>query len=529
MQPDVIVVGSGGAGLLAACAAADAGAAVTVLEKSSLFGGTTAISGGGLWIPANHHMRAAGIDDRPEDAVTYLERVTLGAVSRKLLDVFVHCGPDMVEFIERTSSLRFSLVDRPDYHPDWPGARTARALEPLPYATDSFGPMLGSLRVSPTRAPVTFTESRRGIDRETLETRRRAGIRTQGAALVAGLTRACIDRGVKMTRDARVQSLVSRKDGRTVGVVATVGDQSVELRASKAVVLASGGFEWSPALCAAFLKGADCFPLTPPWAEGDGLLMGLKVGAAVANMKEAWWAPAISVPGERYDGRSLFRNIVRELALPGSLMVNRRGRRFADEASGYNDLAQAFHFFDLQSYSYVNVPAWLIFDDAFKRRYTVATIAPSEPAPDWFLSGNTLGDLALTAGIDADGLLETVTKFNTEASRGVDTDFARGCNAHDRFNGEREHEPNPCLGAVQQPPFYAVPIHPGNSGTKGGLQTDDSSRVLDHAGRAIPGLYACGDVAASTMGAGYAGAGASLGTALTFAFIAGRHCVSQPS
>jgi succinate dehydrogenase/fumarate reductase flavoprotein subunit len=238
-------------------------------------------------------------------------------------------------------------------------------------------------------------------------------------------------------------------------------------------------------------------------------------------MGEAWWTAAARVPGETWDGKPLIRNIVRELALPGSVLVNGSGRRFVNEASSYHDLGKAFQAFDPGRYKHPNRTAFLIFDDEFKRRYPVLNVKPADPAPDWFERADTLAALARRLGIDPDVLSATIGRFNAQARAGVDEDFGRGADRHGLTYGDPAHMPNPCLGPLVSSPYYAIPIHHGNNGTKGGLVTDGDGHVLRFDGSVIQGLFACGNVAASLMGPGYPGTGGSLGPAMTGALFAG--------
>jgi succinate dehydrogenase/fumarate reductase flavoprotein subunit len=239
-------------------------------------------------------------------------------------------------------------------------------------------------------------------------------------------------------------------------------------------------------------------------------------------MTEAWWTAAVQVPGETWDGRPMTRNIVRELALPGSILVNDAGERFVNEASSYHDLGKAFQHFDPGVYRYPNQAAWLVFDARFKRRYQIVNVPAAAPAPDWFAQAATLAELAGKLGIPHEGLESTVRRFNAIALDGRDPDFKRGDDRHGRTYGDPEHEPNPCLGPLTEPPFFAIPILHGNNGTKGGLMTDRDGRVVRFDGSVVGGLYACGNVAASSMGPGYPGTGGSLGPAMTEALVAGR-------
>jgi hypothetical protein len=255
--------------------------------------------------------------------------------------------------------------------------------------------------------------------------------------------------------------------------------------------------------------------------------MLMSLGAALANMNEAWWCPSVAIPDETYDEAPFFRGEFTMRALPHTIIVNRQGKRFVNEAHNYNDLMKAFFQFDPTAYDRPNLPAWLVFDSNFVEKYPVLTSMPGMGLPDWIKRGNTLGELAGRLGVDAGGLAQTVERFNRFAARGVDQDLSRGQAQYDGVYGDPHFEPNPCLGPLDRPPFYALQIYPGTLGTKGGAQIDEHARVLRPDASPIDGLYAAGNVAAACMGAGYPGAGATIAAAMTFGFIAGRHAAKE--
>jgi 3-oxosteroid 1-dehydrogenase len=513
---DIVVMGSGAAGLTAALFAARSGARVLVLEKTPLLGGTSAISGGQVWIPNNHHMPVGS--DSPALAQEYLAQVTLGEVDADLLASFVASAPSMLAEVERLTPLRFAPVDRPDYHSEWRGAVWGRSLEPLPFDVAPLAGLASTVRRSPYRLPLTSAESKQSGAAEIAQKRQQMDHTTQGVALIGGLLQGCTTAGVGLSTHASVIRVERNAEGLLDVHVDHEGRTDV-VRA-KAIVIAAGGFEWNDDLKHAFLPCPDEGAASPPWNVGNGLRVGLAAGAALANMSQAWWSAAFRVPGEAYDGQPLVRNIVRELALPGSIIVNADGRRFANEASSYNALGKAFQVFDPGRNAYPNRRAWLVFDDAFKQRYPVATVAPGEEAPAWFARGESVAQLARSAGINAAGLQQTVERFNEMARAGRDRDFGRGDAKHDQYHGDATQR-HPNLGPLTEPPFHAVPIFLGNLGTKGGLKTDAQGRVQSLAGGAVPGFFACGNAAASWLGPGYPGAGGSLGPIMTAAFLCG--------
>lgn len=511
---DVVVVGSGGAGLVAACAAADVGARVLVLEAADRFGGTTALSGGQMWIPGSEQMRRAGYEDSRGDALRYLERVTLGATPQETLEAFLDQGPRLANYLENDLGIALQAVARHDYHPDWAGARFGRSLEPTPVPTTGLGTLRDRVLKSDSRGPLTAAESRTGLDEATLRARRDADVRTQGSGLVAGLVAACLRRGVELRPGHRAVALTTRS-GAAAPTVTTVNvtDHRDVLTAEVAVVLACGGFAHNAELRRDFLPPLDILPLSVPTCVGDAITLGISARGALRGTAEAWWTPATALPAPR--------NIVRELALPGSVLINSAGRRFVDEACSYNDLGKAFLQFDPKSHTFPNASAWLVFDARFAATYPVAGHLPGDPAPDWFVTADSLATLATRLGVDGTRLHDTVVAMNGYADRGVDPDFGRGSNAHDAFNGDQNHQPNPCLGRIDTPPFYAVPVTIGMNGTKGGLVTDVNGAVLDSHGNPIDGLFAYGESAAALMGPGYAGNGAALGPSLSAALTIG--------
>ncbi|MEP6866884.1 MAG: FAD-dependent oxidoreductase [Novosphingobium sp.] len=510
-QYDAVVLGSGAAGLTAALTLHSRGAAVALIEADEVLGGTSAIGGGNLWIPGNAAMARAGHVDEPASALAYLRRVSGPGPRSANARAFVDIGARLVDFVESHSALRFGSIPRHDYHPTWAGAGFGRSLEPDPFAA---GQLLSDraawFRTNPTRAPLTYVEYRQSIDTELVAWRRSQDVRTQGAALVAGLGHACLTSGVDVIKGSPVIAATRRADG----------DYSVELADERtlrtpALVIATGGFAGSRRLRRAFLPSVEFEVLSAGRGQGDGLRFGLDCGAALFGIGDGWLGATHS-PG---DGRPTSL-VVRELALPGSMLVNADGRRFVNEALGYNDVGKGMLAFDPARGSYHCANAWLVFDAAFRAKHAVLGVSPDgSPPTSWKQAGDLTGlsrDMALPPG----ELERAVERMNEAAQSGIDREFNRGGDQHQRFNGDSGHLPNPCLGSLSTPPFFAAPIRPGLCNTKGGLDVDSRARVLNRQGNPIPGLYAVGDVAATIMGYGYAGAGASLGPAMTFGMLA---------
>jgi 3-oxosteroid 1-dehydrogenase len=352
------------------------------------------------------------------------------------------------------------------------------------------------------------------------------GLVCYGGALVGRLLKALLDRNVQPMLQTSARELLV-EDGRVVGVRVTQGDRDLRIGAKRGVVLASGGFEWNQKLAAQFLGGQLSHPNSPPCNEGDGLRLAMALGADLANMNEAWWCPSVVIPGEEYDGKPLYRGDFATRSMPHSIIVNRTGARFVNEAQNYNDLMKPFFTFDPLAYERPNLPAWLILDQQYLTRYALLTFMPGAKAPEWLPQADTLAELATKVGIDPQGLESTVARFNRFAIEGRDPDFHRGESLYDSFYGDPDHKPNANLGTLEKGPFYALQVHPGAIGTKGGARVTQDSQVIRADGEVIPGLYAAGNVMAGVTGPGYPGAGATIGAGMTFGFIAGTHAARQ--
>jgi 3-oxosteroid 1-dehydrogenase len=520
---DVVIVGSGAPGLTAALSAQAAGARVVVIEKSAYFGGTSAVSGGMLWIPLNHWMAEAGMPDDRGAVLEYLQAVTAGRTSADVLDAVVDNGPELLAFLEETGGLRLAAMPSfPDYHPELPGGRAGgRSLEPELYDGAQLGAMLDAFRPL-QEPPITFREYEHwratrmwpaDLDRRGPEARL-----ARGQALVAPLLAALVAGGACLATDTAVMRLLF-DGGRVTGIE---HDHGETLGAEAGVVLACGGFEWNSQMVDQFLAGPVQTRCSPPHNTGDGIRMAMKVGAGVRNMQEGWWQPQIRIPGMQLDGAAIGHRLTFERTGPGTLIVNRSGRRFVNEAHSYNDIAKVMHLFDPASQSYANLPAFLIFDHGHFERYGFLGAGADGPLPEWITSGETLHQLADLISVDAGALDRTLERFNAHAREGNDPDFGRGASVYDRYWGD-PLAAHPALGPLQQTPFYAVEVFCGVSGTKGGVATTAAGQALDAFAIPIPGLYAVGNTAAHPMGRGYPGAGGTLGPAMVMGLLAGRH------
>jgi succinate dehydrogenase/fumarate reductase flavoprotein subunit len=506
-------------------AAASAGADVRLYEKGDLVGGTTALSGGTCWVPNNAHMAAAGYHDSRDDALAYLESLSHGLIDPLLAARLVDTGPEVVTWLEATTALRFQIVHGfPDYHPEHPGGKPGggRSLDPGLFAYSELGAWAERV-VRPVRNPyLTLVEAPLGggdgqLEPAVLAERQRGDVRGCGSALVGGLLKALLDRGIEPVTGARASALVVDQ-----GAVRGVRFDSGAVVDAGAVVLATGGFEWDTGLVRDFLRGPMDSPASVPTSTGDGLRMAMQVGASLGNMREAWWAPTIEIPGEMQLGRQRAHLILRERTLPRSIMVNRAGRRFANEAANYNALGGAFHQIDASRFGYPNLPCWLLVDQGHIDRYGFAGTTPGD-APAWLSRTDQLADLGRDVGIAPDQLVDTVAAWNVMVANGRDTDFGRGDSAYDHWCGDRQHLGTRAatLGPLDKAPFYAVEIHSGTLGTKGGPRTTADGEVLDVHDRPIPGLFAAGNVMAGVTGMAYGGAGGTLGPAISFGYLAG--------
>lgn len=529
-EVDVVVLGSGGAGLTAALTAAVAGASVEVYEKASTVGGTTAVSGGIVWIPA--HNRSPEGELTFADAVEYLRSQSLGSMDDELVETFVRTGPAMLDFIEANSGLQFEIATGfPDYRPELPGGRPTggRSLSAAPFDLAQ----LGEWATRITSFPADWSNV--GFDAET-RARLHAAIdeRTShlcvaGTALIAGLLKGLLDAGVTPQTNARGEGLIAG-DGEITGVRVALPDRTIDVRARHGVILGTGGFEWDPTLTQAFLRGPMHGAVSPPNNTGDGLRMAMEHGADLANMGEAWWVPIVQIPGDTIEGKPRSRSVRLERTRPRSIIVNSAGRRFVNEACDYNSMAGAFHYLDPRG-GYVNDRGWMVFDSIHLQRYGFLGVEPGQRVPDWFCESADLAELAAKTGIDADGLTRTVENWNRHVANGVDPDFGRGSSAYDGYWGD-DSATTPAgktLGPIDTAPFYAVPVSIGAMGTKGGPRTDHDARVLHVDGQPIPGLFAAGNAMGGVTGRAYGGAGGTLGPAMVFGYRAGHAAATGKS
>jgi succinate dehydrogenase/fumarate reductase flavoprotein subunit len=552
---DVLIVGSGAAGLSAAVTAAWHGLKVIVVEKDPVFGGATAWSGGWAWVPCNPLARRAGIVEDVERPRTYLEHELGEHFNGPMIDAFLQAGPRMVAFFEQHTALQFADGNAiADIHGDTPGAGTGgRSVIAAPYEGRKVGKLLKRLRTTmretsfmgmPIMAGAdlgAFLNLTRSLPAAWHVTRRftrhlldlavhgRAMQLVNGVALVARLAKSAEELGVLLWESAPVTALL-RENQHVLGAVVSTAKGSIRIKARKAVVLAAGGFandiERRKALFPRTPTGHEHLALPPLGVSGDGLRLGESVGARVNSDMQSpvAWAPVSRVPHS--DGSTGHFPHIIERGKPGIIGVLRNGQRFVNEANGYYDYVSAMVEAAPEG---EEVASWLICSHAFQRRYGLGISRPFPvPLSSFIRSGylktaGSLEELASACGIDPIGLRDTVAEYNRHARLGEDPQFGRGSTAYNRKQGDPSQQPNPCVAPLEQGPFYAVKVEPGCFGTFAGLKVNPHAQVLDDSGQPIAGLYAAGGDMASIMGGHYPAGGINIGPALTFGYIAARH------
>jgi 3-oxosteroid 1-dehydrogenase len=551
---DLVIVGSGGGGLTAALAAVDAGLKPVVVEKQGFVGGSTAMSGGVIWLPNNPLMRAAGVPDSHEDGLAYLDSVVGDAgpaSSPERREAFLRGGSAMVSFLQRKGLQLVRCPGYSDYYDNRKGGSTpGRSIEGVPWDGHQLGEWhdkinpgmargigmvvkTNEVRHLPVyhRSPRSFAVATRVLLRTYLAKARGQDLLTNGMSLVGQLTKVLRDNGVPIWLDTPFEDLVV-EDGRVTGVRVLRDGRPVTVRAGKGVLLSAGGFERNPAMRRKY--GGDQpneaeWTVANPGNTGEALAAAIDIGAQTALLDEAWWLP---MPRLELGGSTI--NLARQY--PGTIFVNAHGRRFVNESNSYVEIGKAMYANDA-------VPAWLVFDDGFRRRYPLASgmrrlgeirnAIPGRLPKEWIANGwvkraDTVEDLARLIEIDPAALAETVARFNTFAAQGEDPDFHRGESGYNAALGDPGRLVNPSVGPLAKGPFYATRIVPSDVGTCGGVLTDEHARVLDDNDAVIPGLYAAGNLTATVMGRTYPGAGASIGNTMTFGYIAARHAAGLP-
>ena len=530
-ETDILVIGAGAAGLAAALAAHESGASVRLIEKQDRLGGTAAISGGVVWLPDHEQMAAQGKADSAADAKAYFRSLDHGEMDEAVLGAFVTEARPMLSFLTAIGAIKLTMMpDYPDYYGERPGAKAdgGRSLDNELFDFKTLGEWKDRVFQHGPAPRMMLRETPLGgssgmVEPAELQKRAKQDLRGWGQALVGRLLRACLDRGIEPLLGCGGYRLCVEQ-GRVTGAIVERDGRQERMAARRGVILATGGFEWNDALKHAFLRGPLDAPASPPTNRGDGLKMAMAAGASLGNMTSAWWVPTLAIPESEWQSVET-RNmpVLIERTLPHGIMVNREGRRFCNEAANYSALAGAFHLFDPATYAYPNLPAYLVFDSHYRERYPLASFMPGTALPDWVARADTLEELAAKTGIDADNLPATVERFNQLAERLDDEDFGRGKADYDRFYGDRSRDGSAAtLGALTRAPFYAVEINMGALGTNGGPKTNAQAQIVDVDGQPIAGLFGAGNVISAPTGSVYAGAGGTLGPALTFGYIAGR-------
>jgi glycine/D-amino acid oxidase-like deaminating enzyme len=527
---DVVVVGSGGAGMMAALRACIGGAKVTVLEVSDKFGGTSAISGGGMWLPLTQLAKDAGVQDSREEVKRYLTHLTKGVTDDCVVDRFIDTAPKIIDFIEEHTALRFYVdLERPDYK-GFPGsAAYGRLVAPKLYELSRLGDLRPTLRQPdwearakgtwkpgdpPGMEAVTQQEMQQFEESgnrdgwiELSRERVAGGIVPRGAALIGAMLETVAAYGTQLRTNARALELTT-EGGRVTGVVADIDGEPRTVKARSGVVLAAGGFEHNKELWRGLVRIPDVSPLSPPYNRGDALLMAQRVGARLALLDQVWWS--INAGNQ-----------------PGQIVVNRSGRRFMNEGITYNDYGKVLGYFDPHTYDFPNIPAYVISNRPLALSDSDVNQLGKQVAHVDAANAPTLRQLAERIAVDADNLEATVVEFDHHAAEGRDPAFGRGVAAWDRWRRLNKTLPNPTMAPLGSTgPFYAQRIVARCFGTKGGPVIDECARILDFAGNPIPGLYGAGNAVASPFGLAYPGGGGTLAPAVTFGYLAGESLTS---
>ena len=548
---DLVIVGSGGGGMVAALAAADAGASALVLEKQERIGGSTCMSGGIVWVPDNPVMRAAGVADSYEDAMAHFDAVVgdIGpASSRERRNAFLTAGNEMIDFLEARGVGFVHCPGYSDYYSSATGGHdVGRGIEPVPFDGHALGPWNDKLQPGLAksvglavmtnesrdlghynRSVKAFTVAARVVLRTAAARARGQDLLTNGASLIAQLLQIALAEDVAIWTEAPVEELVV-EDGRVVGV-RTVHDGAPDaVRARAGVLLSAGGFAHNPEMRERF--GGDQpnrarWSIANPGDTGEVMETAMALGAKTDLMDEAWWLPS---PRTGRFGQSTLDQARQR---PRTIYVDAAGRRFVNESNSYMEVGKAMYERDKTSRA---VPCWLVFDDRYRKRYAHLRSRPGRFPRQVFESGRlkqawTIEDLARLCDIDGAGLADTIEAFNEHAAQGVDPDYGRGESAYNRALGDPNPKVHPCLGPIDEPPYYAVEVVPGDIGTCGGLLTDEHARVLGEGDLPIEGLYAAGNITATVMGRHYLGPGASIANSMVFGYIAARHAAgADPS
>lgn len=550
---DILVIGSGAGGLTAAFTAADAGAKVLVVEKAAVFGGTSATSGGGIWIPNSADARAKGHADDPAAAFGYIKALIGNDVPDSKLHAYVDNAHRMLSYLEEKSDVRYTSYAYSDYHMDVAGSRDGwRTHDPIPLNADELGEDFAKmepphtltltfgrftwtmeeakllLTMSPGAKPLLFKLMLKYmLDFPWRLKSKRSRRLTGGNALIGRLKLSLNAKGVPIWLNSPMKELIN-ENGRVVGAIIERDGQRMEVRARKGVILASGGFDHNDALRKKYTPGTEAdWSAGVPTNTGDGLIAATALGAATAALDSAWWGP-----GYMLEGEDRARVMFVERALPSSIIINQAGERYMNEAASYHVAGGEMLRCDKPEAG--TRPSWFVFDARYRGKYALGPMMAGKPSADKRLpapmrailkKSDSIEGLARQMNVDPIRFAGTITRFNANAVKGEDPEFGRGASSYDRHYGDASVSPNPTLAPIAHGPFYAIPIYPCDLGTNGGLVTDDNGRILREDGLPIEGVYAIGNVSAAAMGRTYPGAGATLGPAMTFGWLAARHAM----
>lgn len=529
---DVVVVGTGAAGLSAALSAQAHGAKVLVVDKAPVVGGTTAMSGGCIWAPRHHHTARIGVTDSRDAVLDYIRAVAPDGWHNReepLWAAFVDYVPEVLKFLESSTPLRFTPNRDPDpYAEEAGGLPYGRNVSAAPLRLGILGKWQNKVR-NPTFDlrlnyeeivdTFFFANPRKWVPRylPRLMWRKLLNMRTRGNALSIGLLKGCLDKGIEIWLEAPAKRLIM-KDARVVGLEIDHQGGAKTVHAANGVILATGGFEWNPEMMARYFPGPVEWTASPSTNTGDGQRMAADIGAQLDHMDQALIMGTMPV---MYEG-ALQGQPAADYFLPHTMIVNKHGKRFVNEKQ--MNVGLAFAEIDPVTGTPAHLPAWRIYDSQFAKKYPHAL--PTKSIPGVHHTAGSLEELADLIGVDAVGLRETARRFSEFARAGVDADFGRGASVWDRNRGgDPKHEPNPTLGTIEEPPFYAMPFKASFLGTKGGPRTNQRAEVLDQNDVPIPGLYAAGNVMANSFGSKGVGAGTTLGPCLTWGYIAGLNAM----
>jgi len=544
---DLIIVGSGGGAMCAALVAAARGLRAVILEKTDQVGGSTAMSGGILWIPGSRLAREDGVTDSVEQGLLYLNHLVGepgpgSTAARKR--AYVEQGVALLDFLQQQGVRLRRIVGYPDYYDELPGGcGDGRAIAAELFDLNRLGRWKRRLRTGLVPSPMALDEAGslglimrswkarwvlvRILFRGLLQILTRRHWVGAGNALQGQLLRAVLAAGVEVRTHAAVERLMTVDDS-VVGVESNQGGQRLRLGARRGVLLNTGGFSHNLAMRERHQPAPSSIEWTRanPGDTGEMIAEAARIGAALDAMDESWWTAAARPPGAR-----LPEICIADMGKPHCLLVDGDGQRFVNEAASYMEVGQAMYRRHRMSRA---IPSWLILDRRHRQRYLLAGALPGWTPQSWLDSGfikraDSLAGLAQLCSIDPPKLEATVQRFNTFAERGADEDFHRGARRYDQWYADPTHTPVPTLGTLEQPPFYALPLYPGDVGTAGGIVTDEHARALRADGSVIGGLYATGNCTASVMGRRYPGPGASIGASCVFGYIAAQHlCQFSP-